>query len=133
MLTACYLSPPPLTEVGDIFCRVIKRKFILGTAFEKEWTNLKLKDDDLRRLQRDLLSNPKTGPVMRGTGRLRKMRFAFEHRGKSGSIRICYVDFEKLEIIYLLAIFPKNEQENLSQAERNILKKKIDILEESLK
>ena len=70
---------------------------------------------------------------MRGTGRLRKMRFAFEHRGKSGSIRICYVDFEQLEIIYLLAIFPKNEQENLSQAERNILKKKIDILEESLK
>ena len=112
---------------------IIKRKFILGTAFEKEWTNLKLKDDDLRRLQRDLLSNPKTGPVMRGTGRLRKMRFAFEHRGKSGSIRICYVDFEQLEIIYLLAIFPKNEQENLSQAERNILKKKIDILEESLK
>ena len=45
---------------------IIKRKFILGTGFEKEWANLKLKDDDLRRLQRDLLSNPKTGPVMRG-------------------------------------------------------------------
>lgn len=112
---------------------VIKRKFILGTAFEKEWANLKLTDDDLRRLQHDLLSDPKTGPVMRGTGKLRKMRFSFEHRGKSGSCRVCYVDFEKKEIIYLLVIFPKNEQENLSMAERNILKKKIDILEKSLR
>ena len=30
--------------------------------------------------------------------------------------------------LYLLVIFPKNEKENLSMAERNILKKKIDIL-----
>ena len=86
-------------------------------------------DDDLRRLQKELLQNPKTGDVIRGTGRLRKMRFAFEHRGKSGSTRVCYVDFEIKEVIYLLAVFAKNEQENLTKEERNILKKKIDILE----
>ena len=86
-------------------------------------------DDDLRRLQKELLQNPKTGDVIRGTGRLRKMRFAFEHRGKSGSTRVCYVDFEIKEVIYFLAVFAKNEQENLTKEERNILKKKIDILE----
>lgn len=83
----------------------------------------------MRRLQKELLQNPKTGDVIRGTGRLRKMRFAFEHRGKSGSTRVCYVDFEIKEVIYLLAVFAKNEQENLTKEERNILKKKIDILE----
>ena len=60
------------------------------------------------------------------------MRFAFENRGKSGSTRVCYVDFEIKEVIYLLAVFAKNEQENLTPAERNILKKKIDILETTI-
>lgn len=62
----------------------LSREFIQGTAFEKAWNLLGLTDLDLRRLQHDLLQNPKTGVVMRGTGRLRKMRFSFEHQGKSG-------------------------------------------------
>lgn len=110
----------------------LTRQCIHGTAFERGWKELGLTDEDLRRLQHELLQNPKVGDVMRGTGRLRKMRFSFEHHGKSGSTRICYVDFEVQEIIYLLAVFAKNEKENLSKAERNCLKKKMDILETSL-
>lgn len=60
------------------------------------------------------------------------MRFAFEGRGKSGSTRVCYVDFEIKETIYLLAVFTKNELENLTKEERNHLKKQIDILESNL-
>ena len=60
------------------------------------------------------------------------MRFAFECRGKSGSTRVCYVDFEIKETIYLLAVFAKNELENLTKEERNHLKKQIDILESNL-
>ena len=78
------------------------------------------------------MQDPKVGNVIKGTGRLRKMRFAFEHRGKSGSTRICYVDFEAKEVIYLLAVFAKNEQENLTKEERNILKNKIDVLENAI-
>ena len=110
----------------------ITRKFILGTAFEHSWKALGFHDEDLRRLQHELLENPKAGDVIRGTGRLRKLRFAFDHRGKSGSTRVCYVDFETKEILYLLVVFAKNEQENLSKAECNELKKKIDILEKQL-
>ena len=44
-----------------------------------------LDDDDLRRLQEELLADPKVGKVMRETGGVRKMRFAFEQHGKSGS------------------------------------------------
>ena len=60
------------------------------------------------------------------------MRFDFEGRGKSGSTRVCYVDFEIKETIYLLAVFAKNELENLTKEERNHLKKQIDILESNL-
>ncbi|MDD2960191.1 MAG: type II toxin-antitoxin system RelE/ParE family toxin [Lachnospiraceae bacterium] len=109
------------------------RTFIQSDEFAKNWGNLGLNDDDLRRLELELLENPKTGSVIQGTGKLRKMRFAFEKRGKSGSSRVCYVDFVFLETIYLITAYAKNEKENLSQAERNVIKKQISILEDSLK
>ncbi|MDY4264463.1 type II toxin-antitoxin system RelE/ParE family toxin [Megasphaera elsdenii] len=100
--------------------------------FTRSWTALGFNDEDLRRLENQLLQNPKIGAVIRGTGKMRKMRFAFEGRGKSGSTRVCYVDFEIKETIYLLAVFAKNELENLTKEERNHLKKQIDILESNL-
>lgn len=110
----------------------LSRIFVQPTIFLREWKRLNFTDEDLRRLEYELLQNPKLGDVIPGTGRLRKMRFAYEHRGKSGSVRVCYVDFEEHERIYLFAVFAKNEQENLSPAECNILKKKIDQLEKKL-
>ena len=70
---------------------------------------------------------------MQETGGIRKMRFAFEKRGKSGSVRVIYVDFEVYEKIFLITAYPKNEKENLTQAERNELKQMIHILEQQLK
>ena len=100
--------------------------------FTRSWAALGFNDEDLRRLENQLLQNPKIGAVIQGTGKMRKMRFAFEGRGKSGSTRVCYVDFEIKETIYLLAVFAKNELENLTKEERNHLKKQIDILESNL-
>ena len=61
------------------------------------------------------------------------MRFAFEHRGKSGSVRVIYIDFEVYEKIYLLTAYPKNEKENLSKSERNELRELVKVLENQLK
>ncbi len=69
---------------------------------------------------------------MRGTGGVRKMRFAFEDRGKSGSARVIYVDFEVYEKIYLITAYPKNEKDNLSAQERNEIHRLIDILKAQL-
>ena len=110
----------------------IKRTFIQTRPFTRSWAALGFNDEDLRRLENQLLQNPKIGAVIRGTGKMRKMRFAFEGRGKCGSTRVCYVDFEIKETIYLLAVFAKNELENLTKEERNHLKKQIDILESNL-
>ncbi len=57
------------------------------------------------------------------------MRFSFPPRGKSGSVRVIYVDFEVYERIYLITAFQKSDQENLSKAERNDLKKLVEFLE----
>ena len=109
------------------------RTFVELPIFRSRWDDLGLDDSDLRRLQMELLEDPKVGDVMRGTGGVRKMRFSFEHKGKSGGVRVIYVDFEVYEKIYLLTAYTKNEKDNLSKDERNEIKKMITVLENQLK
>ena len=109
------------------------RTFIQTREFTRNWDDLGLNDDDLRRLELQIMSDPQIGAVMRGTGKLRKMRFALENGGKSGGMRVCYVDFLLLETVYLITVYPKSMKENLTSAERNDIKKMIMKLEESLK
>ncbi len=101
--------------------------------FEKCWKSIGLNDNDLKRLQSELLLSSQETPVMQGTGGLRKVRFAIENRGKSGSIRVVYVEFVVYETIYLISAYPKNEKDNLSKAERNAIKVLIEKLEAQLK
>ncbi len=91
-----------------------------------------LEDNDLQLLQEQLLANPQIGKVVKGTGKLRKMRFALPNRGKSGSSRVLYVDFVLAEAIYLIFAYPKNEKDDLTERERSEIKKLIDRLEETL-
>lgn len=108
------------------------RTFVELPLFRSRWEKLGLTDADLIRLQADLLADPKVGEVMRGTGGVRKMRFAFEHKGKSGGVRVIYIDFEVYEKIYLLTAYTKNEKENLTQEEQHEIRKLIAILEKQL-
>ncbi len=108
----------------------MKRTFIETKYFTNKWKDLGFTDDDLRRLQEALLEDPKIGAVIRGTGGLRKMRFAYENQGKSGSSRVCYLDIEVREEIHLLDVFAKNEKDNLSKAEKNELKKLVEFIKE---
>lgn len=110
----------------------MKRKFVMTPIFEKQWQEMGLNDDDLQKLQLQLLENPQTGSVVRGTGKLRKMRFALPNRGKSGSSRVLYVDFVIAETIYLIFTYPKSEKDNLTDKERNNIKKLIEQLEKNL-
>ncbi|MBE6547833.1 MAG: addiction module toxin RelE [Ruminococcaceae bacterium] len=109
------------------------RIFVELPHFRAKWKDLGLDDNDLRRLQDEILADPKIGAVMQGTGGVRKMRFAFEHQGKSGGVRVIYIDFEIYEKIFLITAYPKNEKDNLTKEERNELKQLIAILEQQLK
>ena len=108
------------------------RIFVELPSFRTEWKNMGLTEADLRRLQEELLTNPAVGSVMQETGAVRKMRFAFEHRGKSGSVRVIYVDFLAYEKLYLLTAYPKSEKDNLTKKERNELKKLVEALKSEL-
>lgn len=108
------------------------RIFVQTSEFTKKWKQYGFSDEDLRLLENQILQNPKVGPVMQGTGRLRKMRFAFENSGKSGSVRVCYVDFENFCQVYLITVFAKNEKSNLSKIEKNQVKVAIETIEKNL-
>ncbi|HJA02134.1 MAG TPA: type II toxin-antitoxin system RelE/ParE family toxin [Candidatus Gallimonas gallistercoris] len=111
----------------------MKRSFVELPIFKSRWEALGLNEEDLLRLQIELLADPKAGDVMQGTGGVRKMRFAFEHRGKSGGVRVIYVDFEVYEKIYLLTAYTKNEKDNLTKKERSEIKQLIEVLEQQLR
>ena len=101
--------------------------------FDRKWSEMGLTDKELKALQEELTINPTKGDVMQGTGGLRKIRIAFEGRGKSGSARVCYVDFAVYERIYLITAYAKDEKDNLSKSERNEVKKLIKILEATIR
>lgn len=107
----------------------LSRIFVELPSFIARWKSLGLTDDDLLRLEIDLLSDPKIDAVMQGTGGVRKVRFAFENRGKSGSIRVIYIDFEVYEKIFLLTAYAKADQSSLTKKERNALKGLVELLE----
>ena len=104
------------------------RTFIEVPLFTKRWKEIGLDDNDLHSLQIMLLKDPESGPVMEGTGGIRKVRFPLENKGKSGSVRVCYTDFAEYEMLYLITALEKKEQENLSTEEKNVLRKLVKSL-----
>jgi hypothetical protein len=108
------------------------REFVMMPEFDRQWQKMGLGDDELRELQETLLQNPKVGNVVRGTGKLRKIRVAFEGQGKRGGGRVAYVDFYNQDAVFLINAYPKNEKDNLSKAERNAIAKMIVRLEHGL-
>lgn len=65
---------------------------------------------------------------MQGTGGVRKLRWGRGGRGKSGGVRIIYYHHSEAMPLYLLTVYGKNEQANLSKGERNELAKLAAIL-----
>ena len=106
------------------------RTFIEVPLFTRRWEEIGLDDNDLLALQIMLLKDPESGPIIEGTGGIRKVRFALKNRGKRGCVRVCYTDFEEFEVTYLITAFTKKEQENLTQEEKNVLKKLVKSLKE---
>ena len=54
-----------------------------------------------------------------------------EGMGKSGGARVVYIWRNERFPVFLISVFPKNQKENLSMAERNELRKRSDSIFES--
>ena len=53
------------------------RTFVELPIFRSRWKGMGLDDNDLKRLQEEILADPKIGAVLRGTGGVRKNEICF--------------------------------------------------------
>jgi hypothetical protein len=60
------------------------------------------------------------GDEIPGTDGVRKLRFAVGRRGKSGGVRVIYYFFDEVSPVLALFLYPKNEQGNLTPAEKKL-------------
>ena len=77
---------------------------------------------------RYLAEHPKAGDLMEGTGGVRKLRWRRGGQGKSGGVRVIYYFHDDVMPLYLLTLFAKGEQGNLSRAERSDLAGLVQLL-----
>jgi hypothetical protein len=71
-------------------------------------------------------ANPECGEVMQGTGGFRKLRVARSGMGKRGGARLIYILRSKAFPVFLISVYAKNEKENLTMRERNLLARHAD-------
>ena len=60
------------------------------------------------------------GDEIPGTGGVRKLRYATGGRGKSGGMRVIYYFFDEENPLLALYLYGKNEQGNLTPAEKRL-------------
>lgn len=111
----------------------MRRTFIETTSFSKRVDREAAKT--LREIQAELLKNPESGAVIQGTGGLRKLRVADAGRGKGkrGGYRVIYLDLPRVERTYLLALYDKDEQDDISSEEKKVLRALAERLKEAAK
>lgn len=85
-----------------------------------------MSDDDYRSLQEALVNRPDLGPVIQGTGGVRKLRWGMEGRGKSGGVRLISYWMTVDEHIYMLYAYPKSERDDLTMAQKKRLKQVVE-------
>ena len=85
-----------------------------------------LDDDDLSELQFTLAADPEQGVIVPGGGGIRKMRYAASGRGKRGGARVIYYFPDDDAEIYLLDIYAKNAQSDLSKSELKELRAVVE-------
>lgn len=101
--------------------------FIELQGFSKRRQAL-LPDDEFRLFQELLIDTPAAGDIIIGTGGFRKIRWGRQGMGKRGGVRVIYYSLAQQGRIYLALIYPKNEQDELTEEQRKALKQLSDRL-----
>lgn len=74
-------------------------------------------------MEESIAAEPWRHPLVRGTGGFRKARWRRPGSAKSGGVRVINHFLLRHDLIFLADLCPKNENENLTHAERNELQK----------
>lgn len=90
----------------------------------------KISQRDFETFEWNLIKNPQSGDVIPGLHGLRKTRLKAANKGKRGGFRVDYLDIPECEKLYLIVLYAKNVQEDLSTEEKKIISRLVKILKE---
>lgn len=85
-----------------------------------------MSDEEYREVQVALMENPEVGAVIRGSGGVRKLRWAAPGRGKRGGYRIIYYIRHARGIIWMLTMYPKNIADSIPASVLREIREEID-------
>jgi len=98
-------------------------EFIESRLFSKKVSTY-LDDDEYRALQAYMAEQPDAGEVIKGSGGIRKLRWAC--KGKRGGIRVIYFLASAEFRFFMLTLYAKNELEDLTAQEIKLLKRIVE-------
>lgn len=99
-------------------------RFIETPIFTKS-LRLLLDDEGYRALQLPLVLRPQQGSLIPRAGGLRKVRWGIEGKGKRGGTRVIYFWNPKASVFYMLLVYAKNVQDDLTPAQSRILSRLV--------
>lgn len=79
--------------------------------------------EDVEAIKTFIAYNPTAGVVMRGTGGVRKLRWAASGRGKRGGARVIYYHHSEDMPIFLFTVYAKAARTDLPPGQRSVLKR----------
>lgn len=85
-----------------------------------------LSEDEREEFAAFISQNPTAGSVVRGSGGVRKIRWARVGSGKSGGVRVIYYNQLAHEEIWLLTLYAKNERATIPAHELRLIKEAIE-------
>ena len=95
---------------------------IIETSIFTNLVRQLLSDEEYRLLQAALVARPALGVLIKGSGGLRKVRWAPAHKSKSGGVRVIYYWAVARDQILMLLIYSKTERDDLTPAQLRVLK-----------
>jgi hypothetical protein len=107
----------------------MKFEFIESPLFSKYLADY-LTDDEYAALQEHLCEHPDAGDVVRGSGGVRKLRWARPGAGKSSGVRVCYYVRTKAGRILMLTIYAKSAQESIPGSLLKAIKEELEHAED---
>lgn len=95
-------------------------------VYSRKFYQNHLSDDDYRGLQSYLLQKPDAGDIVRGSGGVRKVRWAPSGKGKSGGVRAIYYWKKSEHEIWMLTMYSKSERSTIAS---HILKQIVEAID----
>lgn len=104
-------------------------KIVRTKRYLKDLKRLRATEAEAAAIDNAIAANPEAGDVIEGLRGVRKMRFALRKKGKSGGGRAIYFLMVADEIALMITAYAKNEQSDLTPAQRKAILALLEELE----